>query len=124
MLLRRIKKNKRGAVLLMTLLILTSIMVASLAATDFIVPGIKMSRTEAYSNIAYYAAETGIERALWEVRKNGYTLPGSDQNIFQGSLANGSSYSVFYDNSFLYATFISQGSYQGVSRSVQARYRK
>ena len=121
---KSIKKNKRGQILLMTLLILTSMMVTALAAVDFIVPGIKMSRTQAYSTIAYFAAEAGCERALWEVYKNSFVLSSSNQaNIFgTTTLSNGSFYITDYATSSPTITFISTGSYQGVSRSVEVSF--
>ncbi len=121
--LRLIKKNNQGQILLLTLLILTSMMVASLAAVDFIVPGIKMSRTQAYSTIAYFAAEAGCERSLWEVYKNNFDTSRSDQNgIYQTTLNNGSTYVVNYDRSGNTRTFTAIGSYQGVSRSVEVSF--
>ncbi len=116
-------KNNRGQILLMTLLILTSMMVTALAAVDFIVPGIKMSRTQAYSNIAYFAAEAGSERILWEVYKNNYALANTNQNnIFQATLTNGSIYVINYATSSPNITFTTVGSYLGVSRSVQVSF--
>jgi len=116
-------KNKAGQILLMSLLILTSMIVTALAATDFIVPGIKMSRTEAYSAVAYFAAEAGCERSLWEVYKNSFDTNRSNQNgIYQASLNNGSSYTVNYSRSGSTRTFTCIGTYLGVSRSVQVSF--
>lgn len=124
MYLFKIKKQK-GVILLMTLMILSGILVVTLAAADIIFAGIKMNRLVGYSNLAFFAAETGMERSLWEARKNSYTLPASNQsNVFPSgsSLDNGSSYQVNFASSTPNVTFTSIGGYRGVKRSVQTTY--
>lgn len=105
------------------LLILTSILVVSLAASNLVVSGIVMSRSQNYSTIAYYAAESGEEKALWEVRKNRYSLPQENQSgIFSASLSNGSSYSVDFASSSPKITLTSLGVYLGTRRSIASEY--
>lgn len=127
-------KNNHGTALIMTILILTSILVVTLAASDLIVPGIKMSRTQERSTKAYFAAEAGAERILWEVRKNFFddslciigdyidfdtaTCDSSEHNY---SLSNNASYSVTYDSGPPVA-FTSKGVYLGTNRSVEVSY--
>src|SRR5680860_1309976 len=90
-------KNNKGAALLMTLLILSSILVVALATSDLVMSGIKMSRNRIQSTKAFFAAETGIERLLWAVRKDSYPLLDLNQlNIINGTLENNSTYQVDY----------------------------
>jgi hypothetical protein len=117
-------KNNRGVVLLLTLLILSSILVVTLGVADLVFIGVKMNRLTGYSGAAFFASEAGLERALWEARKNGYTLPESDQtDIFTlNNIGNGGSYNVNYATSSPSVVFRSIGTYKGVKRSVEGTY--
>lgn len=121
--------------MLMTLFILSSILVVSLAAADLVLAGLKMNRLTGYSSLAFFASEAGLERALWEARKNPlFSLPNEAEvkPIFPpippnpvGSkifLNNNSAYTVDYASSTPYVTFKSIGSYAGVKRSVESTY--
>ncbi|MDD3151073.1 MAG: hypothetical protein PHV68_09630 [Candidatus Gastranaerophilales bacterium] len=119
------KKNNRGVILLLTLFILSGILVVTLVAADLVLAGIKMNRLTGYSNLAFFASEAGMERALWEARKNpSFSLPGTSQdNIFQNlDIGNGSAYQVNYATSTPYITFTSIGNYHGAKRSVESTY--
>ncbi|MEA3463699.1 MAG: pilus assembly PilX N-terminal domain-containing protein [Patescibacteria group bacterium] len=129
-------KNNNGTALFMALLILTGMLVVVLAASDIITRGIKMSRTQARSTKAYFAAEAGAERILWEVRKNNFddsfcsdndyinfdTNPATcDSSIRIYFLSNNASYSVVY-SSGPSVTFTSNGIYLSNRRSVELSY--
>lgn len=118
------KKNQTGVILLLTLFILSGILIITLAAADLVLAGLKMNRLTGYSNLAFFAAEAGLERALWEVRKNNYVLPDTDTaNIFSlNDLGNGSAYQVDYATSSPNVSFTSIGSYRGAKRSVESTY--
>ncbi len=105
---------------MMTLLVLSSILIVTLAAAQIISSGIVMSRTQERSTKAFFAAEAGAERSLWEVRKNYFALPPTDQSaIFTGSLSNSTTYSVDYATSSPNVTFYSAGLYLGTKRTIQ-----
>lgn len=121
----------------MTLLILTSILVVALGAASLVFSGIKMSGTQAVSTKAYFAAEAGAERILWEVRKNmfdisecagfcvDFTTPTCvDCNtIFFESLSNGSGYKVKNEEACdLDVCFTSTGQFINVKRTVEIEY--
>ncbi|MDO8593065.1 MAG: hypothetical protein Q7R92_04860 [bacterium] len=116
--------NQRGVILLLTLLILSGILVVTLTAADLVFAGIRMNRLTGYSSLAFFAAEAGLERALWEARKNNYVLPDSDTNdLFSLSdLGNNSAYTVDYSTSTPNITFKSIGDYKGARRSVESAY--
>lgn len=122
--MNKYKKNERGVILLLTLFILSGILTITLAAADLVFAGLKMNRLTGYSGLAFSAAEAGLERALWEVRKNNYVPPSTDtDNIFSVSdLGNGSAYRVDYATSSPNVTFTSIGSYRGAKRSVEGAY--
>ena len=125
----RITNNQKGVVLLLTLFILSSILVVTLGAAGLVFAGITMNRLTGYSSLAFSASEAGLERALWEARKNGYALPDEDtNNILCPSapalcvLANGSSYRLDYATSTPFVTFKSIGSFSGAKRLVESTY--
>ena len=69
-----LKKNKKGTALFMALMILSGALIVSLGAASLIVSSVKQAQMQVYSTNAYYAAESGAERLLWEIRKNGADL--------------------------------------------------
>ena len=140
---RRVGKtiyNNNGTALLMALMILSGILVVSLGMANLIIPGIKMSRIQGYSTKAYFAAEAGVERALWVRRKSDYDfsacassgecLDFDDFPVNCGDCPNtietlgDSEYNINYASSTIdmYITFTSIGSYQNIQRSLEIKY--
>jgi Tfp pilus assembly protein PilX len=113
--------SSRGTALLMTVLILNAIVVISLSAAKLVTSGVKMSGTQSRSTRAYFSAESGAERVLWEWRKNSWTIPvGSNgaANLFSSTLLNGATYQVDKATSTT-VIFQSQGSYNQLQRTVE-----
>lgn len=138
--------NNNGTVLLMALMILAGILVVSLGMANLIIPGIKMGRIQGYSTKAYFAAEAGVERALW-VRRisrdydfsacaiSGECLDLDDSPVGCGDCSETietlgdseygySEYNINYASSTtdMYITFTSIGSYQNIQRSLEIKY--
>jgi Tfp pilus assembly protein PilX len=62
--------DQRGATaLFLTVLILTAVTTITFAGSQIILANLRISRERYDSTRAYYAAETGAERILWEIRK-------------------------------------------------------
>lgn len=130
--LRQIKLNKKGDVLLITLMILTSVLVVVLGVASLIIPSVLMNRTQSYSMKAYFASETGAERSLWVLRKANLDCTINNQCIDFSSnscidcanlnsvnlLNNGSSYFVEFASSTL-INFQSSGVYSGTKRRIE-----
>ncbi len=131
-----ILKNNNGTILIMTILILTSILVVTLAAADLIVSGIKMSRTQERSTKAYFAAEAGAERVLWEARNNNFDSTSCNQDDYINfdtnpatcdssehsySLSNNALYRVIFKGS-VPIVFSCNGVYLNTARSVEVSY--
>ncbi len=136
-------KDNRGTVLLMTMLILISMLTVVLGAANLVMSGIKMSGAQERSTMAYFAAEAGAERILWEVRQNGFDLMGCSINDYidfsaaptvcvdsstcgissncEYSLSNNASYNVVYSSNSP-VTFTSTGVFSGLRRSVDISY--
>ncbi len=134
-------KDNRGTVLFMTMLILISMLTVVLGAANLVMLRIKMSGAQKRSTIAYFAAEVGIERTLWEIRQNSFELKRNDSSNCQTgdyvnfdnaqavcdnseynySLSNNASYSVVYSSDWP-VTFTSTGVFSGLRRSVDISY--
>jgi len=118
-----INKNASGSALMLTLFILSAVMLIVIGGASTIASGLKMGRTQAYSTRAYFAAEAGAERALYEVRQEGNfddLLDVGKENIFgTTTLSIGSEYTVNYDSFVPEITFTSIGGYRGTQRSVE-----
>ncbi|HTW97000.1 MAG TPA: hypothetical protein VMD74_05080 [Candidatus Methylomirabilis sp.] len=115
------QSQNSGTALLMTVLILNSIIVIALAAASIIFSGVTMSGTQTKSTKAYFAAEAGAERLLYEYRwANGMGCADtSEANChFSGFLASGGTYQVDYVTGSN-ITFISVGNFAGLKRMVQ-----
>ncbi|MFA6394301.1 MAG: hypothetical protein WCW25_05580 [Patescibacteria group bacterium] len=128
--------NQKGDVLLVTLLILTSILTISLGAGALVYQGILLHRTQKWSTIAYFAAEAGMERILWESRIENFNLlacndgdyisfnpaPACSAESAVTTLSNGAEYAINYNLRDLEIVLTSTGSYAETKRRVEASY--
>lgn len=64
----KIIKNQDGVVLVMSLMILSIVLTSVLALSRIIIGELKMSLNTSNSVIAYYAAESGIEKGLYYIK--------------------------------------------------------
>ncbi|MDD2680587.1 MAG: pilus assembly PilX N-terminal domain-containing protein [Patescibacteria group bacterium] len=118
----RIKVKTSGSALMLTLFILSAVMLIVIGGATTIAAGLRMGTIQAQSTRAYFAAEAGAEKLLYEVRQGGnftdLSHPG-EQNIFgTTTLSIGAGYIVNYD-SFPPFVFTSIGHYRGTQRSVE-----
>jgi hypothetical protein len=146
---QNIFKNKKGGTMLMlTILILSSILTISLVSADVVINSLKASRIQNYSTKAFFAAEAGAERALFEIRKerildtincvdterfcfdaisngeiNECTAAGSCPNEEKQVLVgNGAEYQIDYYKSGQLTTLVSSGVYGDTKRVVEVSY--
>jgi len=115
-------KNKKGSALALTMFILAGMLTVALSGSYIILLGIKASGIQSQSTKAYFAAESGAERLLWELRQNSWPLPTTSTTspVFSAALPLGSSYSVYYVN-FNPIIFKSIGDFNRTKRSVELR---
>lgn len=66
--------RQSGNVLLLALLVMAGIMTAGLGIGAIILNEIKQARNIDFSTVAYYAAESGVEQALYKLRKEDAVL--------------------------------------------------
>ncbi|MBI4272694.1 hypothetical protein HY621_02490 [Candidatus Uhrbacteria bacterium] len=63
------ESKKQGSVLIMTIIIASGIMIVSAEFALFVVGAIRHARTIDHATIAYYAAESGAESGLFQIRR-------------------------------------------------------
>ncbi len=130
--LKKIKNQvrlKRGSALLLSLLIITSIIVIAMGGSAVALSGLKMAGIQSQSVKAYFAAEAGAERLLYEIRKDddsgiSFASPLGEV-ISETELNDGSSYWVKFAskaNGDKYNTFVSLGAFLKTRRSVDLRF--
>lgn len=118
-------KSKQGSALLLVLFILTSVLVVSLGGSTVIIAAIKASGVQSESTKAYFAAESGAERILYEVRHNqsvNLALTHRDNIIGVNYLPDGSSYTVNYTEKIPKITFTAIGAFERTRRSVEVSF--
>ncbi|MFZ4631735.1 MAG: pilus assembly PilX N-terminal domain-containing protein [Patescibacteria group bacterium] len=124
-LLNKIKVNKRGSALALTMFILAGMMIVAISGSYIVVLGIKSAGVQSQSTRAYFAAESGAEKVLWEMRKNSWAY--SDQPVslensiteFDKTLNFGASYKIYYTHKVKPILFNSVGAYNKTKRSIQ-----
>ena len=108
------KKNisQQGAIsILLAVLLLAELSVIGLGIATLTVGQIKMSGQVGQSVIAYYAAEAGAERCLYDVRKEGaVSCPYTDVPL------GNAKYSTSYNGS---DTITSIGQFESTNRKVE-----
>jgi|GEM_PF-1420665 hypothetical protein len=120
--LKKIKSTeKSGSALALTMFILAGMLMVALSGSTVILLGLKAGGIQAQSTKAYYKAESGTERILWELNQNSLALPAPSLTnpVFNVTLPEGD-YQIYYTN-FNPIIFTSVGEFQQTKRSVQVR---
>jgi len=88
---RHVRSGKKasGVVLLLSLLVMASLVVSAAGMSSLILNSLQQTRVVDNALVAYYAAESGIEQALYEFRKDG-VLP--EDITTPESMTNGATY--------------------------------
>lgn len=120
------KFERKGSAMILTMFILAGMLIVAMSGAYVVLLGITASGTQAQSTKAYFAAESGIEFILWNVRKNdidyGVSQIGTGVAI-EGphslSAAN-LEYSIFHTGVF--HGYTSLGSFNTAKRSVEVSF--
>lgn len=92
--------KQKGSALLMTVLILAGIITVALNAASVVMSGTVLSGVQERSTLAFYAAESGAERFLYDARVNNNLPLVSTDNLYGiTTLSNNASYVVDYGTS-------------------------
>jgi len=70
------QKNQKGVTILIAVLILSSVVILALAVADVVGRSNRTSKGIGFSEVAYFAAEHGVEDALYSIERN-RTVPDS-----------------------------------------------
>jgi hypothetical protein len=79
------KRDQKGVTILISVLILSSVIILALAVSDIVGRANRNSRDIGLSEVAYFAAEKGVEQALYSIEKE-RTISGLDG--IQGNLTD------------------------------------
>lgn len=102
-----LKTSRSGVALLYALLVLGAVSLISLVIATLTLRNIKMARDVGSSLVAYYAADSGVERALYEIMINGNTSDRSNIALNELTSAN---YSYTVDDTFNCSNYYTQDS--------------
>lgn len=113
------KKQNRGASILLSLLIMAALLAIAVGASRLTIGEIKLVRDIPKSLIAYYAAEAGIEWAIYQERQGGGASDIVDCSV---ELDNESSYGVEINRAGGTVAIRSVGCYQEVRRAIEVSF--
>ncbi|HBI97153.1 MAG: hypothetical protein US83_C0007G0051 [Candidatus Falkowbacteria bacterium GW2011_GWC2_38_22] len=150
---KNILKSQTGsAMLVMTFFVLTSVLIISLSLSAIVVNGLHLGTDQVQSTKAFFAAEAGAERILWEFRKNkndpivfvdDSVIPSCNNNEFicfdsetdgviiscnvlcptgRQKLLNETYYSINYSHADPITTLISYGKFSDVNRVIELKF--
>jgi uncharacterized protein (UPF0333 family) len=117
--------DKSGSALALTMFILAGMMIVATSGAYIVMIGIKSSGVQSQSTKAYFAAESGAERLLWEMKNYSdglYGDPSTKTIILNGNFNSGASYDVYYIYGGGPLIFNSIGEFMNTKRSVQLRF--
>lgn len=83
--IKKLKNNQSGVVLLMSLMILLVMIISVIALSRVIVGEVKMTRNSDNSIVAFYAAETGVEKALYYLKLGRQATDFGDFLVLEGT---------------------------------------
>ncbi len=123
--LMKFANNQRGSAIMLTIFILSAMMLIVFGGAAVVVSGLKMGGVQSQSTRAYFAAEAGAERLLYDFRKteafDDLSQLGQDNIFGTTTLDTGGSYLVNY-NHFNPIIFTSIGIYENTRRSVELNF--
>lgn len=121
--------NQEGIALLLTMLILAGILAITIGIANLMITEIRLSSLTGQSVTAYYAAESGIEKALYEDRKGSYDPPAPPSGPTTLYTSTDPAYNVSVTTEEdsetpgnMIVTYKSIGSYKKTNRSIEVDY--
>lgn len=99
------------------MVVLTIMSASFFALTTILVSQSKVVTNLGHSVIAFSAADTGVEEALYKIRYQDY-----EQGTFSGTLANSASYTVEVSLNGPQTIIKSTGLYRQARRAIEAKF--
>ena len=112
-------QKNRGTSLLLALLVLSAALVIVFGVSGLMLGEIKLSKNIPQSLKAYYAAEAGIERFLFDARQSGGAVSIDNCSM---ALDNNASYGVEISIDKGITTIKSWGCYKNIKRAIEVSY--
>jgi len=115
-------KSQKGVSILLTSLIMSVVLAISLGLSAILIQQTKMMADIGYSLVAFFAADSGIEKSLYNILKESGT-----GNVSETSLPNGATYEVSVrtpdgDCSASNLCLKSIGTYKEIKRAIEIKY--
>jgi len=110
-------QKESGVALYLTIVILSVFTAVVFTLTGISISQIKITWMAGDSVKAFFAADTGVEQALFNIRKQ-----NDFGNIAKTPLNNGASYTVDIVFSTTTATIQSKGEFRSARRTIEAKY--
>lgn len=117
-------KKQKGSALVLTMFIMAGMLIVAMGSAYVALLGLKASGLQTQSTKAYFAAEAGAEKMIWEVRKNGLNpLPVRSIVILEDeSTLASSSYKVYFTSKEPNMIYTSIGECSKTRRSVEIKF--
>lgn len=117
--IKELIKSQNGSAILVTVLILASLLIIAMNASTAAMSGLVLTGVQEKSTLAFFAAESGAERSMYDSRYGaGLPLSGATNMFGTTTLANGSYYLIDYATDTASSTYSCDGYYKDVKRSV------
>ncbi|MBD3282226.1 MAG: hypothetical protein GF387_01295 [Candidatus Portnoybacteria bacterium] len=112
------KEKQKGVSLLLTLLIMAALLAVAFGLSRLSLGEIKLARDIPKSLVAFYAADSGIERAIYQDRVLGSISNFNDCVDDSDEIC----YEVTTEMDGSTRVIISNGSYKDIQRAIEIRY--
>jgi len=108
--------KEKGIAVLITVMIISIVMLVATLIANITATQLKLASDIADSTTAIYAADSGVEYKLYQIRKEGNTTGA------EISLSNGATVSVTVSGALPSLTIKSLGSYRSVKRQFEVNF--
>ncbi len=121
-----LKDSQKGISLYLSIFFMGVILSIILGMSVILIGQLKITKGLGNSTIAFYAADTGIERILYAIRKQSYDTstctPTPCATPYFDTLSNEASYAVFIQDIGPSVSIKSIGSYEETRRAIEITY--
>ena len=112
--MKKINKNQSGITLLLTVVILSAVTLIAVLIANIVIVQLKLAKDIGDSQAAIYAADSGVEWQLYQIRKG--------VSVASPVMSNGATVETTVTGTSLNFTIKSLGSYQSVKRQFEITF--
>lgn len=106
--LNKFKNQKEGAILIMSMLILSCIVIIGIAIGTIVLNQLKQAKNFDFSALAYYAADSATEEALYDMRKQHLSAAVLNSTKASATLSNSAMWKREIASTTPYSTLLEQ----------------